>query len=323
VRRRTAAAVLAVFAAACRRAPEAARLPPTVPLPERSAPDALCATSDGALWVTLTGLDVVRRVESTPPYRAVDVPVRAGSRPRGIAVGSDGAPWFVEEVGNRVGRIQPEWPYTLVEYEIPTRLAPVRIAAGPDRAMWFTSGFTPVIGRVAVDSPHAITEIATPGPPQYRPSGIPVTAGPGDTIWFSRYNEICWLHTARLTSPIQCRAASTSPFPGPVDLVRASDGAVWLTVAMEGIQRQDPETGRETYLLALGRDHRARLAADAKGRIWATSAGGLWEIPLSEPSRAIVHPLRTDYGPGAIAVAPDGRVWFVDTATRTLNVFAP
>lgn len=326
IARRAAVIVFAVAAAACRRAPKATDLPALVPLPKRSEPDALCVTSSGALWVTLTGAGSVLRIDPTPPYRTTAIRLEPGSRPRGMAVGPDGGLWFVEEAANRIGRIQAEWPYTLVEYDIPSRCAPVRIAAGPDGAMWFIASALPRLGRIAIDSPHEITEFTTPGPgdgqwsPRY---GIAVTSGPSDTVWFTGVNGVCWVHTGRLARGVQCRAPSPRPFGFAGDLVRASDGAVWHTVFMEGIERQDLATGGEISQLALGRDTKVRLAADDQGRIWATSADGLWEIPVAEPSKAIRHPLSRDYRPGAVAVAPDGRVWFIDAAAHTLAAFRP
>lgn len=326
IARHAAVLVFAVAASACRRAPKATDVSVSVPLPKRSEPDALCVTSDGALWITLSGTGSVLRIDPMPPYRTRAVLLESTSRPRGMAVGPDGALWFVEEVANRIGRIQAEWPYTLVEYDIPDRYAPVGIASGPDRAMWFIASALPRLGRIAIDSPHDITEITTPGPgngqwsPRY---GIAVTSGPNETVWFTAVHGVCWVHTARLNKGVQCRAASPRSYGFPGDLVRASDGAVWHTVFMEGVERQDLATGGEIFPLVLGREPGARLAADTRGHIWATSGDGLWEIPVSDPSKAICHPLSRGYRPGSVAVAPDGRVWFIDAAACTLEAFRP
>ena len=234
--------------------------------------------------------------------------------------------WFVEEAANRVGRLQAEWPYTVVEFEVPTRCAPTRITAGPDRAMWFLGSAMPVLGRIGVDSPNRVTEITTPGPRDGQWSGNygwSIAAGEADSIWFTAIHGICFARALHPERPIQCRQASPRPFDHAREVVRGADGAVWATVFMEGIQRQDLESGRETHLLALGRQAFARLTADPRGRLWATGADGLWEIPLAEPEKAVRHPLSQSYRPGAVAVAPDGRIWFVDSAVGTLNVFAP
>jgi virginiamycin B lyase len=75
----------------------------TVPT-ANSAPQAIAAGPDGALWFSEDNGNNIGRIATAGAITETAIPT-ARSFPAGIAAGPDGALWFVEQTGNKIGRI--------------------------------------------------------------------------------------------------------------------------------------------------------------------------------------------------------------------------
>jgi len=154
-------AVLAVAVAGARGAPAAAgaAMVSEFAVPTAgSAPFAIAAGPDGALWFTERSGNKIGRITTAGTITEFPLP-DPGSRPRGIAAGPDGALWFTEQDANKIGRITTGG--TISEFAIPTAgSGPLGIAAGSDGALWFTESNVAKVGRITTGG--TISEFAVP-----------------------------------------------------------------------------------------------------------------------------------------------------------------
>ena len=118
------------------------------PFPTKSAPIAITAGPDGALWFTefTNGAGAIGRITPNGRFTVFPFPT-ASAGVSGITAGPDGNLRFVFSSVNQIGRITPSGSIT--EFPIPTTSSfPVGIAAGPDGNLWFTLAQVSQIGRI-------------------------------------------------------------------------------------------------------------------------------------------------------------------------------
>jgi streptogramin lyase len=113
-----------------------------------SAPNAVVAGPDGAVWFTDLGEPQVGRITSDGALTTFPT----SGKTNFITAGSDGNVWFTEAQANMLGRITPAG--ALTEFTVPTpNVVPEAIAAGSDGNVWFTEydgvNYVNTIGRIS------------------------------------------------------------------------------------------------------------------------------------------------------------------------------
>jgi virginiamycin B lyase len=121
------------------------------PTPTKSAPIAITAGPDRALWFTefTNGAGAIGRITPSGRFTVFPFPT-ANSGPSAITAGPDGNLWFTEFDGNAIDRITPSSSLTGI-FGIPTALSrPEGITAGPAHTsdVWFTEENASKIGRI-------------------------------------------------------------------------------------------------------------------------------------------------------------------------------
>jgi virginiamycin B lyase len=308
-RRTSALLVAATFAliGAAGFAESAAALTPTITayptdLPS-SAPYAIAAGSDGALWFTeLNSREVGRMtVGGTLTLHAALPGGSSASYPYGIAAGSDGAMWFVAQAPSIVGRIDGSG--TIQTKALASATAnPTHIVSGPDGALWFTEGVTKALGRIP-----AATPLQTPDESRTTTEGPDgIASGSDGNLWFTEY-------TAQMIGRMTPGGVTkyfpvTPPTANPQDITAGPEGALWYTeinpeaivrTAADGTQRAIPlPTGVFPWAIATGSD----------GALWV--AGGEAIARVTTDGSVQTFPVPPGAGATSIAAGPDGNVWF-------------
>jgi virginiamycin B lyase len=222
-----------------------------------------------------------------------------GGGPWLIALGPDGALWFTEVTGS-IGRISTSG--VIAQYKIPSNTMPIGITAGPDGAVWFSTS-NPAIGRVTTDGqtftlyPQQSSKVFTSS----------ITAGPDGALWFSNPGG-----TGRITT-----AGKVTLFPqAPSDkgITTGPDNALWFAngksigrLTTSGTATSYPIPAGYLEYVATGSDHKIWFTQhrtcqpDLVGNITTSGAVKQYHaVRCSEPS--------------AIALGPDGAMWFTETA---------
>ena len=122
---------------------------------KNTAPFAITAGPDGALWFTEYQGNKIGRITTTGQVTEYAIPT-SNSSPEGIAAGPDGALWFTEQTGNKIGRITTTGQVT--EFAIGkggggkkntnNQPQPTGITQGPDGNLWFAEWGDSKIGRL-------------------------------------------------------------------------------------------------------------------------------------------------------------------------------
>ena len=137
---------------------------------------------DGTLWFTDFGGNEIGRITPAGMITWFDMPSSARF-PTDITAGPDGDLWFTLNSG-QIGRMTVQGAFTLFalplwqdQFGRMNKEIPWAITMGPDGNLWFSG--VQGIGRITPKG--SITEISTPP----LGSGIELTAGPDDAIWFT------------------------------------------------------------------------------------------------------------------------------------------
>jgi streptogramin lyase len=225
--------------------------------------------------------------------------LNGGSSLTDIATGPDGKLWVTDRgTTPAIAVIDPAEPTkTVGEKEISTGLnvgsLPQGIAAGPDGNLWFTdAGTTPAIGVVNPSTEEIVKEcsiVANGGNAGSAPQGI--AAGPDGNLWFTdtgatraigKINPSTCAIEEFATGAESMPGGSSSPL-GPWGIAPGPDGNVWFTESGFNTTEGRSSTGK-----AIGR-------ITPSGTITYFSPG-----------------LIVGSGPGGLAAAPDGKLWFTD-----------
>jgi virginiamycin B lyase len=275
------------------------------PLPQAdSAPFAITAGPDGALWFTErgNGLGAGRKIGRIATGGTItEFPIPAPSAPGAdITTGPDGALWFTEVFTARIGRVTTGGAFS--EFQVTgagTRV--LGIAAGPDGALWFTAnGF---VGRMTTAG--AVTLFSLGGGDAQNA----ITAGPDGALWFTEQNAN---RIARITTS---GTITTFPVPtpdsAPAGIVTGPDGALWFT------EPGGNKIGRITTGGAIT-EFPVRTPAANPFAITAGSDGALWftELGAGKIGRMTTAGAVTDFRiprtATDVAAGSDGALWFTD-----------
>jgi virginiamycin B lyase len=300
---------------------------PTI-LSDGAVPQGITAGPDGAMWFTggCTGFlivscnDTIGRITTSGTVTSFPV-LSADANSTSIAVGADGAMWFTENGVNKIGRITTSGVVT--EYPIPTvNSAPFAIVAGPDSALWFTEFSGNKIGRITVTG--SITEYTIPTPIS-EPEGIAL--GSDGALWFAEDNGNNSNNIGRVTT-----SGSFTEFARPNErlsfITSGPDGALWFTesnpttgsqhigrITTGGTVTEYPvpaafgatlngiKTGPDGALWFTLPSYISTAYTGLIGRM--TTLGDVTEFPTPQLGELFE-------GLTAIAVGPDGNMWYTD-----------
>ncbi|HYJ60074.1 MAG TPA: hypothetical protein VE032_01250 [Actinomycetota bacterium] len=223
-----------------------------------SAPTAIGAGPDGAVWFTEPGTNSLGRV--TTDGSMTDTFVGDGSNPSGVAAGSDGNLWYALRAVHRIGYGTTAG---FQEITLPQTPGPSSIAAGPDGGIWYTGQRSGVIGRVDVATKVVTTHLLPDATSQ--PNSI--VAGADGAMWFTLRgtNQLGRITTAGTVSFVDIPSADANPN----GIAAAPDGAIWFAeTAVDKVARFADGSFEE---FAVGASPRA-VAVAASGDAWVTEA---------------------------------------------------
>jgi virginiamycin B lyase len=274
-------------------------------LPPGSAPHAITAGPDGALWFTEINGNKIVRITTAGDITEFPLPT-ADSQPSAITAGPDGALWFTEYNGYKIGRITTAGVIT--EFPLPTADSrPNDITSGPDGALWFTESRSYLsdnrIGRITTAG--TITEFHLPI--DNNPSNI--TAGPDEALWFIGYgNKIGRFTTSGALSeflvPTPRGSYASRITAGP-------DGALWFTHGNE-VGRITTAGGITEFAIPTAYSNPYHITAGPDGALWFTELDGNKIGRITTAGGITEFPLPTAYSrPSNITVGPDGALWFI------------
>jgi len=285
------------------------------PLPTADAgPRSIVAGPDGNLWFTEADAGKIGRI--TPDGSIVEYPLpSATAEPWRIAAGPDGALWFTEMAGNRIGRIAVTG--VIDEFDVPTpKSLPRGIVAGPDGALWFTEREANRIGRITPEG-----DIREYGLSDHTgPDGI--TAGPDGALWFA---EQYAGRAGRLTTGGEWTETEPLPASGyPEGIAPAADGSLWITTVpgAGGAAIRIPSSGAPVAH-AITPYTPGDPAIDAAGNLWfAASDGTIGRLDSKARLTTFTVPTEGAY-PAGIAIGPDGKIWFTESAASRIGRLDP
>jgi virginiamycin B lyase len=236
-------------------------------LPADTTPPGLAVGADGTVWFTTSSPWIGRLNPRNGVITQFSLP--AGSPPAyPIVAGPDGNLWFGAgrspggsvAMPSEVGRITPKG--TITVFPLTGHTAPVNMAIGRDGNIWFTTLY-----GLGIDSIGRITPQGTLTwfpLPDLDEEPMWITAGPDDSLWFTRPYAV----VGRITA--QGAITEFPPFDsGAFDgLAVGSDGNLWLTdppslwrVTPTGTVKEYPlPPGVRLYDITTGSD----------GAFWAT-----------------------------------------------------
>ncbi len=307
-------AVLAGAAALLTGAPLSAQFV-EYPLPTANAgPRSIAVGADGNLWFTEADAGKIGRI--TPDGSVVEYPLpSAGAEPWRIAAGPDGALWFTEMAGNRIGRISVSG--VIDEFAVPTpKSLPRGIAAGPDGALWFTEREGNRIGRITPEGDIREFGLAA----HTGPDGI--TAGQDGALWFA---EQYAGRAGRLTTGGAWTETGTLPDSGyPEGITASSDGSLWVTTVPGGggsAVRIPPSGAPASHSITPYTP--GDPAIDAAGNLWFAASDGTIGR-LDSKGRLVTFTVPTEGAyPVGVAIGPDGRIWFTESAASRIGRLDP
>ncbi len=296
---------------------------------------AIVAGPDGALWFTGVPGEV-GRITTSGAVTEFPVEGLTGSSPA-IAVGPDGAIW-VTGLGQELARITTSGAVT--EFPEPGNYSTLAgLAAGPDGNVWFTEkedgsddGEQPAVGEITRSGtittyplPQGTTLDPNRGVDPYLGS---ITTGRDGDLWFLENSAVGRITTEGVIQQVP------GTIPGMTgttlqDLAVTSDGAAWFTAT--GDVGSDVETAfdrlstsgavRVHFLRSGSYASLSDLTPGRDGTLWFVDTTPSLTSQVSRIGRimprgsvemfAIPVPKgETNQGPGAMALGPDGDIYF-------------
>jgi streptogramin lyase len=239
----------------------------------------ITAGPDGNLWVSEVYANAIARLTVGWTHDAFPLP--DARRVQGIASGPDGNVWFAaaSDQGSAIGRITTSGE--IVEFTLPTRNRwPSTVTAGPDGNIWFTDPSANAIGSMGVDGVLRSDEMLM-GTADWRDQPDSLVLAADGNLWFDEVNRFGRLTPAGGTVTFFPLATGNAAVGGAgLSLISGPDGALWSN---------GPQIG----------PLRRVLLPDAEG---AQPQVDTYFPPSYDP--------HTGAGFGALAVGPDGNVWY-------------
>lgn len=167
-----------------------------------------------------------------------------------------------------------------------------------------------------------LLSLLTPGASPPPPQPLRITAGTGNTLWFTYDGGI-----GRFVSISQINAFSLPNSASSANRITfGPDGNLWFTESIYTIDTNNPnnnrvsrsEIGRITpdgkiteFPLANPASDPNGIVAGPDGALWFTDNDGIGRITPNGQFR--IFPISSSFYPAGITAGPDGALWFIDT----------
>jgi streptogramin lyase len=283
-------------------------------------PAGIARGSDGALWFTNYGNDLIGRVNEDGTIQFYGGATSGIDNPEGIAAGPDGALWFTNSNGNSIGRITTSGQIT--EYPDPRAGSqpdnPSGITAGPDGALWFTNFGSDSIGRITISGVATVFGGAGINGP------TAITVGSDGALWFTNEsgNTIGRITTSGIVAIFHGNGIND-----PSAIVSGPDRALWFT------NEHGSSIGRITTSGAVTIFSNTNSSTDIKapsaivsafGALWFTNEGGesIGRITTAGAVTRYRTAASNIASPSAIVRGPGGTLWIVNSgfASRPASI---
>jgi virginiamycin B lyase len=276
-----------------------------IPTPD-SAPTAITAGPDGALWFTESQGKQIGRISTDGVITEFPLPEGA-AEPAGITAGPGGFLWYTS--GGTIGRMSTGGEVTtfpLSEFDTFGQ-----IVAGADGNLW-TTARPARIARITPAGAATYFGVAG-GPADSSPVPLSIAAGADGNVW---YTTALGAAVGRITSAGVVRAFPLAPpRTGATAITSGPDGAMWFS-APYGLFRltvsaDDSRTEMHLFQAQPG----VNLASGPDGQLWFSGGG---HMTVDGTIRTVEIP---EGNPGAISLiaGPDGNMWFVDLNANSIG----
>ena len=244
-----------------------------------------------------------------------DLPT-ANSRPHDPALGPDGSLWYTAQMANKLGRLNPKTG-EIKEYPLKTENSgPHGLVADEQGNIWFTAAFKGYVGELDPRK-GAVKEYKMPDA-RGRDPHTPVFDSQG-ILWFTveRGNAIGRLDPK--TGDVKLKEVPT-PRAAPYGIVVTSRGVpIFCEFGTNRLASIDPASMKITEYPLPGGARPRRLAMSEDAVIYYTdyARGTLGRFDTN--TRKVEEwssPGGTQSKPYAIAVTPDGMVWYSEAGPR-------
>jgi virginiamycin B lyase len=272
---------------------------------EPSAPFAITAGHDDAMWFTEFRADRIGRID--PLGDVTGFKLEAGGFAERLVAGPGGAIWYTDPAGNRIGRLARDGSVETVPIPTPNS-GPAGITVGSDGNLWFTEHAANMVGRITPLG--SLSEFALPD--AGGPAGI--TAAPDGKLYIAENisNRIIRMSTKGRIKIFEV------PHPNriPNAIAATSDGDVWFTELGDGgLGRLLPDGHIEEYKLPV---HGVPfgIAAAPNGDVWLTMAKANALCRINPDGEVTTFHLPEGTNPSFIAAGPYGNLWFTQPDGR-------
>ncbi len=238
-----------------------------------------------------------------------------GQRPRDPVEASDGTIWWAGQWGNILGRINPDG--SMDEFPLPSGAHPHSVLLGPGETIWYTGNRNGTIGQLDPETGD-VREYPMPDPNARDPHTAIFDAD--GILWFTlqQSNMVGRLDPA--TGDVDLMTAPT-PRSRPYGIKLDAVGTPWVAcngsncllrvdrTALTLAEIKLPDAGTTVRRLDIGADGMIWFVNSRLGRLgrYSPTTGAIKEWP--SPSGPKSHPY-------AIAITPDGAIWYNESGTR-------
>jgi virginiamycin B lyase len=242
-----------------------------------------------------------------------------GAFPYGVADAPDGSMWFSEQKGDEIDRFNPATG-SFDRYPVSPGSEPRGIAVARDRTVWFAATGKSYVGRL---DPATGVVAAYPLSDERATDPVAVVIAPNGDVWFTveRGNFIGRLDPGH---PHIELAEVPTAHSHPESIVIGLGGDPFFTEfgtnqigevdrATMAIRQYQLPFGAKPRGISAARDGQLYYTDYARGKLGRLSprTGDITEWP--SPGGAVSNPY-------ALAVAPDGNVWYVTTGVQPNEV---
>jgi len=260
----------------------------------------------------------------------------------GFAIGPDHNVWFQDVQGNGVARLTETGG--LKEYTVPHTEGYSGIAVGADDRFYVgaydSSTFQGYVDAMTQSGTTTAYPIGTSSNTDNLSGGV--AEGPDGNVWFVEYHHVAKITTTGTIT--QYPYPNSSYYANPGDIVRGSDGNMWLTLGGGGVNpayvvKVAPSDGTMTSydLTALvGCAFDNALAEGPDGNVWVDCGTSIVRVTpagvataFATPSNAAAGEVSGDITPGAAqtiwygGAASSGKLVQYDIAAKAFHVFTP
>jgi streptogramin lyase len=221
-----------------------------------------------------------------------------------------------------IGSVVSAAQVAITEYPNPTSgSGPIGIAVGPDGNLWFPEPGVNEIGRITLAG--VITEFPAGDGPNF------ITSGPDGNLWFTE--EPGSAIVKMTTSGVVLAVYPTSYYPAGI--TAGPDGNLWFTLPNTSQIGRITPNGVITWFGPTASTYPVHIVVGPDGNLWFTEEGyapwvaagyGAGVGRITSEGVITEFPLSTSGGaPYAIAVGPDGNLWFTEYAGSKLGKITP